>query len=128
MGAGTPFAGGSFTVGNATQLSFTNATFGTFIETVAPTLISQGFVGGVLQTEAFSIVGTYMGGPVGSSPVPATLTVSFSQDGGPGDSISASGTLAITAMSVPEPASITMVGLGVLAAVGSFRRRLKKAK
>jgi hypothetical protein len=124
---GTPFTGGSFTLGNATQLSFSNSTYGTFTETVAPSLISQGYVGGVLTSEAFSIVGTYMGGPVGNPPVAASFTVSFTQDGGPNNSVSASGTLTIPA-GVPEPASIAMVGLGVLAAIGGFGLRLKKAK
>jgi hypothetical protein len=124
--AGTLFSDGSFTLGVPTGFTFSNATFGTFTETAAPIMISQGVVDGVVQSETFQLLGNYVGGPVGATATPSSFTIGFTQDGGPGNSVSASGTLTIPPVAaVPEPASVIMLSMGILAVGGyGLRRRI----
>ena len=119
---GTLFTGSTFTMGSPTGFTFTNATYGTFTETAAPVQTSTGINMGVVTSEAFYILGSFSGGVVGAA-TPASFTVSFTQNGGPGSSISASGTLNIPPVgAVPEPASIAMLTLGLIG-VGGYRLR-----
>ncbi len=86
-------------------------------------MISQGLVGSMVQSGSFFILGNYAGGPVGTRAVPASFTISFTQNGGPTNSVSASGTLTIPPSSVPEPASVLMLGMGILTVGGYGLRR-----
>ena len=122
----SPFSGGTFTLNTMTGFNFSSATYGTFTQTAAPILTSVGTSNGVLTSEAFYIMGTYQGGAVGALAEPASFTVSFTQNGGPGNSISASGTLNIPPFgTVPEPASFALLLIGTLGtgALSLLRRR-----
>ena len=125
---GTLFTGGTFTLGSATGFSLSNATYGTFTQTTAAVIQAIGKnAAGVTTSESFFLLGSYAGGAVGATPVAAGFTVSFTQTGGPGTSISASGTVDIPPFAVPEPASMTMLGLG-LVTLGGFGLRRRMAK
>lgn len=60
-------------------------------------------------------------GPPGFTPLAAVFVISFTQAGGPGNTISYTGTLA-TAV-IPEPASVVMMAVGGLGLVFAARRR-----
>ena len=129
LASGTAFTTTTFTPAALTGFSFSNPTFGTFSQTSMAVVISQGFNGAVLTSEAFRILGTFVGGPVGATPTAASFTISFTQTGGPGTSISSSGTLNIPPTgAVPEPASAVMLGLGLAAIGGVTLRRQRQAK
>jgi hypothetical protein len=102
--------------------TFGNAAFGTF------TASSQVFDNVVGNTRVFELKGFFSGGtlfPGKNDMSAATLDITLSQVGGPGTAIGTSFTLATKA--IPEPASVVMMGVGLVGALGLSRLRRKSA-
>jgi len=129
----TIFASGTGT-GDFSALSFPDGLGNAILDPAAPTTFSFGttafgYFHGVSivpstgpGTESFQILGTFTPGTdeAGTTPSSASLTVSFTQNGGPGMVISGSGTLnTLTLPSVPEPSS-ALLGFSAFVAVGLF--------
>jgi hypothetical protein len=66
-------------------------------------------------------------GPQGFTPLDAEFVISFTQSGGPGNTISYSGTLAANTV-IPEPTSVAMLALGGLGVAFAARRRRVPSK
>lgn len=114
---------GSFTLDTVTGIaSFGDASFGMFSgATVIETSNTFG-------SRSFQINGMFAAGtsfPGLQDPTTASFIISFTQAGGPGNSISASGTLVTPALptSVPEPSTIALAGMAVVGMVVAARRR-----
>ena len=115
----------SFDVTNGSSLTFGNSVLGNF-QSSSITQISNS-AGQV----SYYIVGNFTGGSFPGAttpnPAPASFTNSFTQTPAGTGSISDSATLSVPpSPTVPEPASIVLVGLG-LASVGVVARRKKTA-
>jgi hypothetical protein len=105
----------SFLVGNAALGTFAGTSY--VVDAVGAT------------SKSFIISGNFHPGtdfPAGLRGLtPASLSISFTQNNGPGTTISVSGTLSTAA--VPEPASLAMAGIPALLGLGALARRLRRA-
>lgn len=119
---GLSVATSTFNPSAPTTFTLGNAVFGTFTGVTATQIASTATTRSYLITGTFA-PGTEFGGGTTQS---ASLSVSFTQNGGAGTAISDSATLTVPS-AVPEPASIALVGLG-LAGVAGFSARRRSAK
>ncbi len=116
---GTAAGSGTFTV--PSTFTFGNATFGTFTAT------GLNFDTSGVNFRNIELVGTFQGGTLfgpGMDGISnAKLDISLNQVGGPNTAIGATFTLVTTA--IPEPASVVMMGLGLVGTLGLARVRRK---
>ena len=119
--SGLTLATTTLNLASITSFSVGSAAFGTFTaSTVMEILPTSAFV------RSFYILGTFVSGTNFGSPAataPASFTVSFTQTGGPNTAISDSSTLSVPPAFVPEPASVAMLGMGLVGAAGYTARR-----
>lgn len=114
-------------INNPAGFTFGSATFGTFTGAT----ISGGTFDPTTRSRAFSVIGTFNPGtafPTVPGINSAQLSISFTQNGGAGQPLSVSATLTTPAPSVPEPATIVMLGTlcGPLAIAYARRRKAQQ--
>ncbi|MEI8018127.1 MAG: PEP-CTERM sorting domain-containing protein [Schlesneria sp.] len=114
----------------ASSFTFGNSTWGTFTATSQTDV-----VGSHTRTETFTGTFTPASPFFGDSTLTgnsATLLFIFNQNGGAGAAVSGSATLETAAASVPEPATLSMLGtafglLGLVSGIRRFRRKTEAA-
>ena len=120
-GLSTQFFGTvTFSPSSATSFHLNNPIFGTFDSTQIQ-LASQG-----VGTMEYNILGIFNSGAFDGGITldqPASFTLTLTQTPAGAGNVSVSGSFSIPPVSVPEPGSLALLGIGVGAAWGQFRRR-----
>jgi hypothetical protein len=107
-----------FTVANASPINFTLPGWGSFLGT------ASGYVPGTDES-SFRVLGIFTPDAMmfpSASATPSDVTISFTQTGGPGRPISATGTFDTEPSPIPTPMALALFGVG-LAGLGLVARR-----
>jgi hypothetical protein len=121
VGFGTIYGSTTLNLLSLSGFTLTSSMFGTFTAGAGSFVIDQS----ATELDVF-LLGSYSGLPGSPTQTPASVLMSFNQVGGPGTTIGGGTSLSVPP-AVPEPASIAMLGLG-LVSVGGFALRRRTAK